>query len=156
MGSGTMTALHTRAGQLAVAAALLAVGVGAGATAVVVSSPGTAEVADTSTITTETTGPVMTTAPADIPPATETVPPPAPATTVKAVPEQPVVIAPVVPDAPTEVAVEAGPEYDPAAPFTDAAGNTYLPAPAPPVQPMPGEPGHPDYQPPKGVDEPAG
>lgn len=136
---------RTRAGMAVVGGVLIATA-GVGTAAAVVGSPTPVEVADTEPTPTE---PAVTT-PAAVTPA----PTVAAVTTPQATPAD--LTEPVDQPAPVDVPADGeqpaadqdgSGSYDPNAPFTDRAGNTYLPAPDVPVEPLPGEP---NYVPPAG------
>lgn len=135
---------RTRVGVAVIGAGLLAVG-GTATAAVVVSTPRTVEVADVEVTPVEPTEETTVAAPdmAEENPVVEPpVAPVAPAATTPAPRVEPVTEP--APQVPTEQPVQdqSGESYDPTAPWTDSAGQTYVPAPELPVEPLPGEPGY--------------
>lgn len=133
------------------AAALTAAGT---ATAAVMVQPASSTTEDVFEAPAGTTAPAVTTeAPAPTTTAEEPILTPAPATTRAAATTAPTVDAVTEPEQPTSTPESSATESTPPAPddrpatFTDSAGNTYLPAPDVPVEPLPGEP---NWAPPAG------
>lgn len=135
--------VRTRLGY-ATLGVLLAVAVGGVGTAAVIDSTPADEVSNVESVTTE---PVETAAPTE---PTDAVNPGTPVVdgdeSPEAVPPARTVEDVTEPEAPAPVA-DPAPEpepapYDPTAPFTNEAGQTYLPGPDAPVQKLPSEPGY--------------